>query len=73
MVKHSLALISKYNTDPFNYFPDIYLFLNVNHVKVGVVTLRAQDVIWSSKEFESGIRCSKIIYSDIKVLYYALF
>ena len=73
MVKNSLAMISKYNQDPFNYFPDLNLFLKVNDIKVGVCTLKAHDLIWSARKFESGNECSKIVYSDIKVYIYEIY
>lgn len=72
IIRNSIDHIHRYNNDPFQYFPDINLFLLFNGAMIGVCSLKAHDLIWSSNDQEIGSKCSQVIYSDIKVRLYNL-
>lgn len=69
IIKNAILKIEQYNREPLSYFPDVSLWLLRNNQKVGVCTIKANDVIWSENHDEKGSICAKMIYTDVKVQY----
>lgn len=66
-ISDCLSRIKENLVEPFNYFPDINLWLVHNRQHVGVCTIKSCDVIWSKSVIEKGDICNQIIYTNIKV------
>ena len=71
--KNSIFAIEKMIKEPFNYFPDLNLFMLNYERPVGVCTLRSHDIIYSADEKKRGFACAKMIYTDIRVFEFYLF
>lgn len=68
-LKDSLEKLQKMSlNEPFNYFPDLDLWLISNNVPIGLSKIKYFDLIWSNNMRERGSVCSKMIYMNIKVI-----
>ena len=66
-IKYDCEIITKFATEPLSIFPDMNLWLFDGDQAVGLCSLKAQDIIWSTEQDERGYLCGKILYTDIKV------